>query len=77
MVYLGEFYSPLSQPLAFGSPNNELLPALRQSNICIQMLAVTPKTFQIPRKCTVFNVFNNAKLLRPENTKDFILSEKL
>ena len=62
--------------LAFGSPNNELLPALRQSNICIQMLAVTPKTFQILGKCTVFNVFNNGKLL-PENTKDFILSEKL
>ena len=27
-------------------------------------------------KCTVFNVFNDAKLLA-ENTKDFILSEKL
>ena len=62
--------------LAFGSPNNELLPALRQSNICIQMPAVTPKTFQILGKWTVFNVFNDAKLL-PENTKDFILCEKL
>ena len=40
------------------------------------MPAVTPKTFQTPGKCTVFNVFNDAKLL-PENRKDFILSEKL
>ena len=60
-------YSPLSKThgqwcnltiLAFGSPNNELLPALRQSNICIQMPAVTPKTFQMLGKCTVFNVVN-------------------
>ena len=64
--------------LAFGSPNNELLPSLRQSKICIQMPAVTLKTFQILGKCTVFNVFNDAKLLQ-QNTKDFILhvSEKL
>lgn len=90
MVYiLGGFYSPFYSPLskthgqcrnliilAFGSPNNELLPVLRQSKICIQMPAVTPKTFQILGKCTVLNVFNDAKLV-PENTRDFILSEKL
>ena len=69
MVYLGGFYSPLGK-------THELLPALRQSKICKQMPAVTPKTFQILGECRVFNIFNDAKLL-PENTKDFTLSEKL
>ena len=69
MVYiLGGFYSPLSKThgqwcnltiLAFGSPNNELLPALRQSNICIQMPAVTPKTFQLLEKADLPTLLNS------------------